>query len=179
MKHLLENWRHYIQEDVDIDVGGKEVILYHVSSTPNIEILDPAIAAANVKNYTKQEYRTWDRPRVFYFTKWAQEDTGIGKIQGHPYEVTIQEGDLYPVLEDPLKLSYRVNDYKKIREEETGMASYYPTNPYEVVATLGEKEHGFKGFIYPQSKDPDNMIVALWTPAPAKRLSKDFYKKED
>ena len=41
------------------------VILYHVSSAPNIEILDPAIAAANVKNYTKQEYRTWDRPRVY------------------------------------------------------------------------------------------------------------------
>ena len=179
MKHLLENWRHYITEDVDIDVGGEEMVLYHVSSTPNIKILDPAIAAANVKNYTKQEYRTWDRPRVFYFTKWGQKDTGVGKIHGHPYEVTLDKGELYPVLEDPLKLSYRVADYKKIREEETGMPAYYPANPYEVVATLGEKEHGFKGFIYPQAEDPDNKIVALWTPVPATKVSKDFYEKED
>ena len=181
MKHLLENWRQYVKEDLEIDVGEREedVILYHVSSTPDIEILDPAIAAAKVKNYTKQEYRTWDRPRVFYFTNWGQEDSGIGKIQGHPYAVKIKQGDLYPVLEDPLGLSRRVDEYKKIREQEEGIPPYYPTNPYEMVATLGEREYGFKGFIYPQSDNTDNRIVALWKAVPAEKLEKSFYDTEE
>ena len=72
MKHLLENWRQYIKEDVDIDVGdrGEDVILYHVSSTPDIEILDPAIAAAKVKNYTNRWACT--KRRVAVKKEWME-----------------------------------------------------------------------------------------------------------
>ena len=174
MKTLFESWNKYLKEQ-----EGDETILYHVSSVPDIEILDPEIAAKNLKIYSKAEYRAWDRPRVFYFTQMGQEDTGIGRIQGHPYQVKVKSSELYPVMQDPLKLSHRIADYKKIREEEQGIPRYYPTNPYEVVATLGEREYGFKGFTYPQSGNRDNMIVALWKPVPAERLDKSFYNKEE
>ena len=153
------------------------MILYHVSSTPDIEVLDPAIAVKNRQIYSTAEYRAWDRPRVFYFTRLGQEDTGIGRIQGVPYRVSVNRNEIYPVMDDPLKLSHRVDEYKEIREQEKGTPKYYPVNPYEMVATLGEREHGFKGFVYPQSDDPENMIVALWEPVPAERLDEPFYKE--
>ncbi len=172
MKLLFENWRKYLTEQQDNDM-----ILYHVSSAPDIEVLDPAIAGKNLKNYSTAEYRAWDRPRVFYFTRLGQEDTGIGRIQGTPYRVTVRRNEIYPVMDDPLKLSHRVREYKEIREQEKGTPKYYPANPFEVVATLGEREHGIKGFIYPQSGDPENMIVALWEPVPAEKLDEPFYKE--
>ena len=48
-------------------------------------------------------------------------------------------------------------------------------NVYERVATLAEKLHGYKGFIYPQSGDKSKTIVALWTPVPAEKIDKPFY----
>jgi len=187
MKKLFENWNKYLTEEImDDEQLAKldnaypldlpdQVQLYHVSSTPDIEVLDPQIAAAGRKTYSQAEYRAWDRPRVFYFTRLGQEDTGIGRIQGSAYTVTVNKHDLYPVMKDPLGLSRRVDEYKEIREKEFGTPRYYPTNVFERVATLGEREYGFKGFIYPQSKDPNQVIVAIWQPLPATPLDVDFY----
>ena len=85
------------------------------------------------------------------------------------------------IPEEPITGGFNPSDieFKDIREEEQGIPRYYPTNPYEVVATLGEREYGFKGFTYPQSGNRDNMIVALWKPVPAERLDKSFYNKEE
>ena len=57
------------------------VILYHISATEGINEFDPSYAAANIKNYTQQEYRTWDRPRVFFFTRLGQ----IGNLEAIGY----------------------------------------------------------------------------------------------
>ena len=89
----------------------------------------------------------------------------------------MRRNEIYPVMDDPLKLSHRVREYKEIREQEKGTPKYYPANAFEVVATLGEREHGIKGFIYPQSGDSENMIVALWEPVPAEKLDEPFYKE--
>ena len=180
MQPYFENWKDFLKEQDDLN-KNESVILYHISDTPNIKVLDPAIAAKSPKSYTKAEYRTWDRPRVFFFTKWGQKDTGIGRIagsDGNVYKVEIKAHELYPVMRDPLKLSRRIDDYKEIREKEKGLPKYYPTNPFEVVATLGEREHGFKGFIYPQSGDPENMIVTLWKSVPVQKIEKSFYDEE-
>jgi len=175
MERLFENWRRHINEEEKEE--GK-VVLYHVSSVPNIEVLDPEIAIRSAKQYTKQEYRTWDRPRVFYFTKWGQEDTGIGRIQGSVYKVSIDANELYPVMRDPLKFSRRIEEYKELREKEKGLPKYYPTNPYEIVATFAERELGVKGFIYPQSADSERMIVTLWKKVPVEKVDKSFYNQE-
>jgi hypothetical protein len=179
MKTLFESWNKYIKEDVDVEIGDEDTILYHISSVPDIEILDPEIAAKGHKNYTSAEYKAWNRPRVFYFTRWGQEDVGIGRIQGHPYQVKIKSNELYPVMQDPLKLSYP--DMKEKYMELTGDSKFSPgtLNTFERVATLADKLHNYKGFIYPQSGNRDNMIVALWKPVPAERLDKSFYNKEE
>ena len=174
MKHLLENWRDYIKEDVE---GG--MTLYHVSSTPDIEVLDPAIAAKNVKTYTNAEYKAWDRPRVFFFTKWGQEDVGIGRIRGNVYEVEVSPNQLYPLAEDPNGYYKRSKEeyeehkarYKEMRE----MPDYYPVNLFEMVATLAGRDEGAIGFIYPQQGQANKDIVALWEPVSAKRSEKSFY----
>ena len=90
MKLILENFRKFLTEqnfisDIPLEQDEKgNIILYHVSGAEDIEELDPDVAARNLKNYTTAEYRTWDRPRVFFFTRLGQEDTGIGQIQGVP-----------------------------------------------------------------------------------------------
>ena len=95
MKLLLENWNKFLTEggvpesvwpeeyleQLEIDEGNN-VSLFHVSSSPNIEILDPQIAVKNLQRYTNADYRAWDRPRVFYFTRCAQKDVSIGQIGG-------------------------------------------------------------------------------------------------
>ena len=48
-------------------------------------------------------------------------------------------------------------------------------NTYEMVANLAETRYNIIGFIYPQSGDKENQIVALWRKAPTERLEKDFY----
>ena len=182
MKLLLENWKRFLlnenllapyESDLEYTEDGK-LVLYHVSSTSDIETLDPAVAAQSTKSYTKAEYRTWDRPRIFFFTRLGQEDIGVGRIQGQAYKATIDPNVLYPIMQDPLKLSYpdRQEEYKKIREERDGMPSYYPINTYDMVATLAENE-GFQGFIYPQ--EVGNLIVALWNPIGVEKLEQDFY----
>ena len=111
MKLIIENFRKFLTEQnfiseipLEQDEEGN-VILYHVSSVEDIEELDPDIAARNLQNYTTAEYRTWDRPRVFFFTRLGQEDTGIGQIQGIPYRVRVKPYTLYPIMEDPAGLS--------------------------------------------------------------------------
>jgi len=90
VKLLLENWKRFLlnenllapyESDLEYTEDGK-LVLYHVSSTSDIETLDPAVAAQSTKSYTKAEYRTWDRPRIFFFTRLGQEDIGVGRIQG-------------------------------------------------------------------------------------------------
>ena len=180
MKLIIENFRKFLTEQnfiseipLEQDEEGN-VILYHVSRVDDIEELDPDVAARNLQNYTTAEYRTWDRPRIFFFTRLGQEDIGVGRIQGQAYKATIDPSVLYPIMNDPLKLSYpdRQEEYKKIREERDGMPSYYPINTYDMVATLAENE-GFQGFIYPQ--EVGNLIVALWNPIGVEKLEQDFY----
>ena len=111
MKLIIENFRKFLTEQnfiSDIPLEQDEegnIILYHVSRVDDIEELDPDIAARNLQNYTTAEYRTWDRPRVFFFTRLGQEDTGIGQIQGIPYRVRVSPYTLYPIMEDPAGLS--------------------------------------------------------------------------
>ena len=113
MKLIIENFRRFLTEQnfiSDIPLEQDEegnIILYHVSGAEDIEELDPDVAARNLQNYTTAEYRTWDRPRVFFFTRLGQEDTGIGQIQGVPYRVKLRPEQLYPVMEDPAGLSSR------------------------------------------------------------------------
>jgi len=162
-----------LNEDIGIDIGVDEMYLYHISSVPDIEVLDPALAARRPNYYTKQEYRTWSRPRVFFFTEWGQEDSTIGRIGGgNIYRVKLKKSELYPIYKDPLKLSYpdMKDKYEEIDPHGFGMF-----NVYERVATLAEKLHGFKGFIYPQGKDPNKIIVALWKKVPAEKIDKSFY----
>tara|TARA_Y100001973_G_C5181832_1_gene325375 strand:- start:1186 stop:1653 length:468 start_codon:yes stop_codon:yes gene_type:complete len=152
-----------------------KVALYHISSTEGLKVLSPQIARAGAKNYTRKEYRTWDRPRVFFFTRLGQEDAGVGKIQGKvTYKAEIEKEKLYPIMKDPLKLSFPANEkeYLGIREAQHGMPSYYPINRYEMVATLSERI-GYHGFIYPQKEE--SLIVALWEPIVVEVLERDFY----
>ena len=114
MKLIIENFRNFLTEQnfisdlpLERDEEGS-IILYHISSTKDIKELDPDIAARNLKNYTTAEYRTWDRPRIFFFTRLGQEDTGIGQIQGVPYSVKLRPNQLYPVHDDPAGLSSRL-----------------------------------------------------------------------
>ena len=111
MKLIIENFRKFLKEQnflgdlpLERDEEGN-IILYHVSSAEDIEEFDPDIAARNLKNYTQQEYRSWDRPRVFFFTRFGQEDTGIGRIEGVPYIVKLNPQQLYPIYDDPAGLS--------------------------------------------------------------------------
>ena len=62
------------------------------------------------------------------------------------------------------------NNYKPV--------PFYPTNPYEIVATFAERELGVKGFIYPQSADSERMIVTLWKKVPVEKVDKSFYNQE-
>ena len=196
MKTLFENWNKYLKEDVKVEVGAGEAILYHVSPVPDIEFLDPEIAVRNLQIYSTAEYQAWDQPRVFYFTKWGQEDIGMGKIPGeNVYKVHINKSDLYEIYKDPNcyscrdRYDERVKEYKEIRaqprtdeegKEIPGTPEYYPVNSFRMVHALLKKyQSNIKGFIYPQSGNPDNVIVALWERVPVEKLDKSFYDKEE
>ena len=230
MKELFENFRRFLIEQnfigdlpLDYDEEGN-VILYHISDTEGINEFDPSYAAANIKNYTQQEYRTWDRPRVFFFTCLGQEDTCVGRIPGVPYKVKLKANQLYPVMDDPAGLSSKVEQQNwmtqnipEFREEyeqakkcsvgekynqwhicsktpdSDGLAyteerfagkillvdnprfHHLKPNTYEMVANLAEERYNSIGFIYPQSGDKQNQIVALWRKVPTERLEQDFY----
>ena len=113
MKFILE-WKKFLSEvnfvkdyPLQKDEEG-DIELYHVSATSGIEEFDPDIAAAGAKNYTTRDYITWNRPRVFFFTKLGQQDTGIGRIPGDSfYKVKVPAEKLYPIMEDPAQLSGR------------------------------------------------------------------------
>ena len=174
MKLLFENWRGFLREEyedqVDIDEEGN-VTLYHVGGE-SLEELDPEIAEKGRKGYSKQEFKTWDRPRVFFFVKMGQEDTGLGRIQGTPYTAKMKFSELYPIHKDPHKLSYP--EMREKFREVTGLEPNSPreNNVYERVATLAEEIYGYKGFIYPQNDG--NIIVATWKKIPVTRIDK-FY----
>ena len=228
MKLIIENFRKFLIEqnfisDLSLETDEEgNVILYHVSGAEDIEELDPDVAARNLKNYTQQEYRSWDRPRVFFFTRLGQEDTGIGQIQGVPYRVRVKPEQLYPIYDDPAQLSSkqmqqkwmlknvpefaeRFESAKKCSGDEgqyhvctktpesDGLAyteerfagsallvdsprlRHLKPNTYEMVAQLAEESYNSIGFIYPQSGEEGNQIVALWRKVPAEKLDKQFY----
>ena len=230
MKLIIENFRKFLSEQnfiSDIPLEQDEegnVILYHVSSAEDIEELDPDIAARNLQNYTTAEYRTWDRPRVFFFTRLGQVDTGLGQIQGVPYRVRVKPYTLYPIMEDPAGLSSKQEQQNWMEEnvpefaekmqgaqkcsnferygqyhicsktpDSDGLAftddrfagkkflidnpkfHHLKPNTYEMVAQLAEERYNSIGFIYPQSGEEENQIVALWRKVPAEKLDKDFY----
>jgi len=230
MKLLLENWRKFLTEQnfiseipLEQDEEGN-IILYHVSRVDDIEELDPDIAARNLQNYTTAEYRTWDRPRIFFFTRLGQVDTGLGQIQGIAYRVRLKPSQLYPVMEDPAGLSSKQEQQNWMEENVSEFAEkmqkaqkcsnserygqyhicsktpdsdglafteerfsgkkflvdnpkfhHLKPNTYEMVAQLAEERYNSIGFIYPQSGEKDNQIVALWRKVPAEKLDKDFY----
>ena len=78
MKLIIENFRKFLTEqnfisDIPLEQDDEgNIILYHVSNVEDIQELDPDVAARNLKNYTQQEYRSWNRPRVFFFTRLGQ-----------------------------------------------------------------------------------------------------------
>lgn len=230
MKLLLENWRKFLTEEnfiSDIPLEQDEegnVILYHVSRVDDIEELDPDIAVRNLQNYTTAEYRTWDRPRIFFFTRLGQRDIGVGRILGTTYRVRLSPKQLYPIMEDPAGLSskqeqqawmtenipefaekmkgaqkcsnserygqYHIcsknpdSDGLYFTDERFAGKTFLVDNPkfhglkpntYEMVAKLAEERYNSIGFIYPQSGEKGNQIVALWRKVPAEKLDKDFY----
>jgi len=141
---FINEWKSFLNEEnflsdypIEIDEDGN-VNLYHVSSTKNIEEFDPDIAAASAQNYTTRDYVTWDRPRVFFFTKKGQEDTGIGKIPGETfYQIKVPISKLYPVMEDPAQLSSRIETQNYMIENVPGFEEIYersekcdPSNEY-------------------------------------------------
>ncbi len=230
MKLILESWRKFLHEGaasyrdkLEYDDEGN-VILYHVSGREDIEELDPQLAAKNLRSYTAQEYKTWDRPRIFFFTRLGQEDVGIGRIEGTPYSVKIDPSQLYPINEDPHNLfslrelqNYMAKEsnefaaeYEKAEKcnpsqeynewhicnktsDSSGLAwikdrfgtkrllvndlKYHNIKPnvYEMVANVAEMSYNSIGFIYPQSDDPNSLIVVLWKKVPATKLEKEFY----
>ena len=172
MKLLLESWRGFVNEHRDpleADDGGY-VTLYHVGKE-NLEELDPELAEKGRRHYSKAEFRTWDRPRLFFFTRPGQEDPAMGKIQGTPYFTKIKLDKLYPINRDPLKLSYP--EMREKFREITGLYPHHPreNNVYERVATLAEKLYNYEGFIYPHG---DETIVTIWKKTPVTRIDK-FY----
>ena len=136
---FIKEWQQFLAEanfisdynfNLDYDEDG-DIILYHISPTPDIETFDPDIAAGSAQNYTTREYITWNRPRVFFFTKLGQEDTGIGKIPGENYyKIKISPEKLYPVTKDPAQLS-------SPQEKEKYMVDNVPE--YEVKYKQAEK----------------------------------------
>jgi len=230
MKLIIENFRKFLTEqnfisDIALEQDDEgNIILYHVSNTEDIQELDPDVAARNLKNYTQQEYRSWDRPRVFFFTRLGQEDTGIGQIQGVPYRVRLKPEQLYPIMDDPAGLSSKQMQQEWMTEnipefaekmktaqkcsnserygqyhicsktpDSDGLAyteerfagkvflvnnpkfHHLKPNTYEMVAKLAEERYNSIGFIYPQSGEEGNQIVALWRKVPAEKLDKEFY----
>ena len=230
MKLIIESFRKFLTEenfigDLPLDYDEEDnVILYHISATEGINEFDPSYAAKNLQNYTQQEYRSWDRPRVFFFTRLGQEDTGVGRISGIPYSVKISANQLYPIMDDPAGLSSKIEQqnwmienipefregYEQAKKcsigekynqwhicsktpDSDGLAyteekfagkmllvdnprfHYMKPNTYEMVANLAETRYNIIGFIYPQSGDKENQIVALWRKVPTERLEKDFY----
>ena len=184
MELLLKNWKTFLLENVLGDYENQleysddgDVMIYHVSSKKGLKNLDPSVAAANVRDYTRREYGTWERPRVFFFTRRAQEDTGIGRIQGSAYVGKIEPDKLYPLYKDPngYKSSDRKEEYKRARKEETGMAEYYPVNIWDQIWDHANKD-GFKGFIYPQSGKSGNLIVAMWDLIDVEPIEGSFYQ---
>jgi hypothetical protein len=183
MKKIIENWKTYLfeslaavyEDQLEFTEDGS-VALYHVSSIKDLSVLDPAIAAKNARIYTKKEYREWDKPRVFFFTKMAQEDLGVGRIQGTAYRAKVSPDELYPLYKDPQGYSHppRIAEYKEIRKEEKKIPSYHPVNTWELVWYFANKD-GFKGFIYPQAKG-GNLIVAMWDLVDVEPLGTDFYQ---
>lgn len=184
MKKIFETWNSYLAEGENLlgSLAGKldyndegEVQLYHVSKNANLSDLDPEIAASNRQNFSKQEFRTWDRPRIFFFTKMGQEDPGVGRMRGAGYAAHVKPEYLYPVHSDPLRLSHsdKIKDFRKLKGID------YPGHPaelnvYERVATLADSM-GYKGFIYSHGGDPNNVIAVLWEKIPVKKLDKPFY----
>ncbi len=183
MKLLLENWKNFLNESVLGDYEGDlefaddgDLILYHLSTSEDLTSLDPKVARERAKGYTQREYNSWERPRVFFFTQRGQEDTGVGRIAGKPYVAKVDPNLVYPVFKDPNGYNKPENRerYKKIRQERTGMAPYYPVNAYEFMATMAE-EDGFHGFIYPQKGG--GLIVSMWNPVEVEPLESDFYEE--
>lgn len=143
MKYINE-WKNFLKEQnflksfpLDVDEDGN-VTLYHVSSTKGIEEFDPDIAAASARNYTTRDYVTWNRPRVFFFTKKGQEDTGVGRIPGESYyKVKVPVDKLYPVMEDPAQLSskqkvqeYMIDNVPAFKERYDNLEKCDPNKEY-------------------------------------------------
>ena len=181
MKPLLENWRKFLKEEaiapyrdqLEFTEDG-DIIMYHVSSDKEITRLDPTVARQKAKSYTRREYKTWDRPRVFFFTKKGQKDPSVGRISGRAYVAKVDPKTLYPIFVDPNKYNTTENRevYKKKREETQKIPSYYPVNGFEFMASMAEDD-GFHGFIYPHGKE--GLIVAMWNPIDVEPLEDDFY----
>tara|TARA_R100000951_G_scaffold89162_2_gene77316 strand:- start:480 stop:1172 length:693 start_codon:yes stop_codon:yes gene_type:complete len=129
---FINEWKTFLKEEdflkgypVEFD-KDRNVVLYHISSTQDIEEFDPDIAAASAQNYTTRDYVTWNRPRVFFFTKKGQEDTGLGRIPGETYyQIKVPISKLYPVMEDPANLSSKIETQRYMVDNIPGFKERY------------------------------------------------------
>ena len=156
-------------DQLEVDSEGY-VTLYHVGKE-DLEELDPELAVRGRRPYSKAEFKTWDRPRIFFFTRPGQEDPAMGRIRGTPYAAKIKLDKLYPISRDPLKLSYP--EMREKFREVAGLQPYHPreNNVYERVATLAEKLYNYEGFIYAHG---DETIITIWKKIPVTHIDK-FY----
>ena len=165
---------HYADQ---VEIDGGIATLYHVSNA-DFQELDPEVAFASKSVYSKAEFRSWNRSRVFFFTKLAQEDASMGRIQGDGYIAKVPWKELYPIYKDPLKLSYPDMNDKYMALTGDTETSPGMLNVFERVATLAEELYGYKGFIYPQGGDLENIIVAMWTRVPVTKMETGFYDEK-
>ena len=84
----------------NINVEEGMINLFHYSNE-ELNVVDPRSAVMN--SYSKQEYRTWGRGRVFFYTDPnIREGIVTGQVKN---ETKLPIDRLYPLTEDPLGLS--------------------------------------------------------------------------
>ena len=84
----------------NINIDGDRINLYHYSND-NLESVDPD--AAVMSSYSREEFKTWGRGRVFFYTDPNLKE-GIVTSQVKN-ETSLPIDKVYPLTEDPLGLS--------------------------------------------------------------------------
>ena len=191
IKHLIEQLVLEELEKYKIGPGSAipagPVKLYHISDTEGIKKLDPNVAAKGKKGYSSAGYKTWDQPRVFFFTKKGQLDGGFRKIQGkYVYVVELDRSELYDINKDDPNYFADWDRAKKRYIEITGHDPTYSVNQYDLIKTLlGKDAPNVKGFLLRQGpkKEPaeeENTIAALWEPVEPSGVitPEEYYEKQ-
>lgn len=120
-------------------VHNGRVTLYRYSKTSKgpTYLIDPGQAVPN--SYSRQEFRTSDTPRTFFYLDPNQRESMIGSFL---YEAEVPATTIYNLLTDPLGLKAKtLPDFSKL---------------FGAV-----KESGFQGVYY---KPPQGHIVCMFVP---------------